>query len=290
MTPITSEPGMVVFKVDGLQCQVFTNQQHMQSLHIKITQLPPVPTPDNKQPYQWSAEDLQILEQFFELRVATAPFRPNALSSFGRMLNCPPQVLKDFIQIIRLEFMPELLPGTKWHIQFCMRVPPSAAPIVPIGSPSVHICKFKFLFFVQLTRIPYVTANGVMDWKDTPSMVLPVIYDVATNITQLAEKREPVQSMVTTAASNQLRRFSDFGSIPNECSLFPAIRDLMINLALPNEPTPPPSMAGQIIPSPVGSSPGPMTHSPQQPPPQQQQPQTGPAQQQPQYPMGPNQN
>lgn len=73
----------------------------MQSLHIKVTQIP-LNMPDGKQPFQWNLDDLQIIEQFFELRVAAPPYRPNALCGFGRMLNVPPQVLKDFIQVCRV--------------------------------------------------------------------------------------------------------------------------------------------------------------------------------------------
>lgn len=136
-----------MFKVDGLQCQIFLNPAHMQSLHIKITQIPPN-MPDSK-PYQWSLDDLQILEQFFELRVAAPPFRPMSLCGFVRMLSVPPQVLKDFIQIIRIELMPELAPNLKWNVQFCVRVPPSAAPIVPIGNAAIHMIRSKILFFVS---------------------------------------------------------------------------------------------------------------------------------------------
>lgn len=144
-----TEPGVVLFKVDTLQCQVYLNPNHMQSLHIKVTPLP-MTGADGKQPFQWSQDDLQIIEQFFELRVAAPPYRPNSLCGFGRALNVQPQVLKDFIQIMRLDLMPELLPGLKWNMQFCMRVPPAASPpIVPVGNPAVHICRQKILFFVS---------------------------------------------------------------------------------------------------------------------------------------------
>lgn len=94
------QPGVVLFKVEGLQCQVILNPSHMQALHLKVTQIPmSMPMPDGKQPYQWSVDDLQIIEQFFELRVAAPPYRPNSLCGFAKMLNVPPQVLKDFIQV-----------------------------------------------------------------------------------------------------------------------------------------------------------------------------------------------
>lgn len=150
----SNEPGVVLFKVDGLQCQVVLNQIHMQSLHLKVTQIPPPPTVDGKPPFQLNPDDLIVIEQFFDTRVAIPPYRPNALNGFCRALNCAPQVLKDFVQIMRLEMKPEIGQGQfKWTVQFCMRVPPSAAPIVPIGSPGVLICRLKILFFVSERRV-----------------------------------------------------------------------------------------------------------------------------------------
>lgn len=120
----------------------------MQSLHIKVTSLPP--GPDGKQSYQWSQEELQIIEQFFDLRVAAPPYRPFGVRGFGRAINVQPQILKDFIQLMRLDLFPDSLPGLKWNMQFCMRVPPAAAiPIIPVGHQAVHIAKQKILFFVS---------------------------------------------------------------------------------------------------------------------------------------------
>lgn len=149
MTPLPSnEPGSVFFKADGLQCQVFLNQAHMQSLHMKVSQIQNVGAPEM---HQWSQEELQIIEQFFELRVAAPPYRPNGLCAFARMINVNmSRVLKDFIQIMRLELMPELVQGLKWNVQFCLRVPPSAMPIVPTGMPAVLPFRGKILFFVCL--------------------------------------------------------------------------------------------------------------------------------------------
>lgn len=48
-----TEPGMLNFKVNSLQCHVYMNQHHFQSLHIKIST-----SPENKEP--WSLEDLQV--------------------------------------------------------------------------------------------------------------------------------------------------------------------------------------------------------------------------------------
>jgi hypothetical protein len=49
----TTEPGVVNFKVETLQCRVGLNLQHLQSLHIKVS-----PLPDHKD--QWTAEEMQV--------------------------------------------------------------------------------------------------------------------------------------------------------------------------------------------------------------------------------------
>lgn len=71
---------------------------------------------------------------------------------------------------------------------------------------------------------------------EPPSLVLPLVYDVSSNVTQLAEKRDSGAASGIAAASMQLKRFAEFGQHSGECSLFPAVRDLLANLTLPSEP------------------------------------------------------
>lgn len=49
----STEPGVVHFKVDTLQCRVGLNPQHLQSLHIKVQ-----PVVEHKD--QWTLEELQV--------------------------------------------------------------------------------------------------------------------------------------------------------------------------------------------------------------------------------------
>lgn len=245
----STEPGVVHFKVETLQCRVGLNTQHLQSLHIKVT-----PLPEHKD--QWSPEEMQIIEKFFDTRVAAPPFKPNSLSGFGRMLNVPFNVLKDFVQIMKLELMPGLIQQQqlKWAVQWSLRIPPSSTPIVPTGMAAVLVCRNKILFFLQITRVGVQYPSGL----EPPSLVLPLVYDVSTNLTQLAEKRDPGPATATTAASHQLKRFAEFGITPNECSLYLAVRDLLANLILPSEP--PPQVASS--PSTMQQSPAMQMHSP----------------------------
>lgn len=96
-------------------------------------------------------EELQIIEKFFDTRAAAPPYKPNALSGFGCMLNVPLNVLKDFIQIMRYELIPGLVQqqGLKWAVQWCLRIPPSATPIAPTGMAAVLVFRSKILFFVS---------------------------------------------------------------------------------------------------------------------------------------------
>lgn len=78
------------------------------------------------------------------------------------------------------------------------------------------------------------------DWKDMPSLVLPFVYDISTNVTQLAQKSDQVHPMALNNIYMLLRNFDEmFRSMKNECSLFPAISQLAKTLTLPNEPQPP---------------------------------------------------
>ncbi|XP_050447117.1 mediator of RNA polymerase II transcription subunit 14 isoform X4 [Cataglyphis hispanica] len=231
----STEPGVVHFKVESLQCRVGLNPQYFQSLHIKVQ-----PLPEYKD--QWNLEELQIIEKFFDTRVAAPPYKHNTLSGFGRMLNIRFKVLKDFVQIMKLELVPGLVQQQqlKWSVQLCLRIPPSTGQIVPPGSEGVHVCRSKILFFLQLTRIG-------MSYPGETSFVLPFVYDVTTNLTQLAERRD--LSPAITAASMQLKRFAEYGANQSECSLFPAVRDLLANFTLPSEP---PGIS-QVVASPAGN-------------------------------------
>lgn len=98
---------------------------------------------------------LKVLEKFFDTRAAAPPYKPTSMFTFCNMLNVPVNVLKDFIQIMKLELMPGLVQsqGMKWSIQWMLRVPPSAPPIVPIGMTGVLAFKAKVLFFVSFNYL-----------------------------------------------------------------------------------------------------------------------------------------
>lgn len=88
------------------------------------------------------------------------------------------------------------------------------------------------LFQLQITRIGIQYPNNM----EPPSLVLPLVFDITTNITQLAEKRDPGPFPAMNAASQLLKHFAQFQTSQLECSIFPAVRELLMNLVLPSEP------------------------------------------------------
>lgn len=122
----------------------------MQSLHVKIS--PAIPNPQEMKPiYQWNHDDLQTLENYFEQKVAAPPYRQTSLCGFIKLFYAPPPVLKDLIQIIRLELRPEQCKpmGLHFTVQLCLRATFSTLPIIPLGTPAVVNTKNKLLFFVS---------------------------------------------------------------------------------------------------------------------------------------------
>ena len=70
-----------------------------QSLHLKLE-------PDQAYAQHWNiingqSEMIQILERFFDSRVAIPPFRLNAVTAFCKILQSPIEALKDIINILR---------------------------------------------------------------------------------------------------------------------------------------------------------------------------------------------
>lgn len=264
--PIT-EPGVIAFRCESLHGRVTVNAVHMQSLQLKLSPSGP------EYREQWTMEEFQVLERFFEVRVMAIPFKPMAVHAFCRLLNAPHHILRDLVQLMKLELMPNAFGQQtfKWSVQFCLTVPPSAPSIVPIGASSVLTARNKMLFFLYIRRL------GMLPEAEGASLVLPLVYDSINNVTQLAERRDAAAGNmgglgpVAHTASMMLKRFGEcshmMGLQPGECSIYLAVRYLLANLTLPNEP---PAMAvgpgnngvelqqqpNQMVPMGLGSGPG----------------------------------
>lgn len=94
---------------------------------------------------------------------------------------------------------------------------------------------------MELTRI---TDQPV---QQHPIVVLPIIYDIGNQITQLVDRRDlNTPAIIMSEANVQLRRFLEQRGVPTaESSLYAAIRDLLSNLSLQL-----PGQQGQVMPGP----------------------------------------
>ncbi|MEJ1281135.1 mediator complex subunit 14 [Cricetulus griseus] len=174
----SNEPGVIMFKTDALKCRVALSPKTNQTLQLKVT-------PENAG--QWKADELQVLEKFFETRVAGPPFKANTLIAFTKLLGAPTHILRD----------------------------------------CVHIMKLELLQLTQKTSVPP---------QEPVSIIVPIIYDMASGTTQQADIPRQQNSSVAAPmmVSNILKRFAEMNPPrQGECTIFAAVRDLMANLTLP---------------------------------------------------------
>uniref|UniRef100_A0AAQ5ZPM1 Mediator of RNA polymerase II transcription subunit 14 n=1 Tax=Amphiprion ocellaris TaxID=80972 RepID=A0AAQ5ZPM1_AMPOC len=220
-------PGVIMFKTDVLKCRVALNPKNYQTLQLKVT-------PENAGP--WSQDELQVLERFFEtlilqnggIKVAGPPFKYNTLNAFTKLLGAPTHILRDCVRIMKLELFPDQAGQLKWNVQFCLTIPPSAPPIAPPGTIAV-VLKSKMLFFLQLTqRIPVP--------QEPVSIIVPIVYDMATGLTQQADipRQHSSSGAAALMVSNILKRFNELHPArQGECTIFSSVHELMANLTLP---------------------------------------------------------
>uniref|UniRef100_A0A674MM11 Mediator of RNA polymerase II transcription subunit 14 n=1 Tax=Takifugu rubripes TaxID=31033 RepID=A0A674MM11_TAKRU len=218
-SPLERFLGVIMFKTDMLKCRVALNPKNYQTLQLKVT-------PENTGP--WSQEELQVLEKFFETRVAGPPFKYNTLNAFTKLLGAPTNILRDCVRIMKLELFPDQAGQLKWNVQFCLTIPPSAPPIAPPGTIAV-VLKSKMLFFLQLTqRLPVP--------QDPVSIIVPIVYDMATGLTQQADipRQHSSSGAAALMVSNILKRFNELHPArQGECTIFASVHELMANLTLP---------------------------------------------------------
>ncbi|XP_061679089.1 mediator of RNA polymerase II transcription subunit 14 isoform X2 [Syngnathoides biaculeatus] len=213
----SNEPGVIMFKTDVLKCRVALNPKNYQTLQLKVT-------PENAGP--WSQEELQVLEKFFEMRVAGPPFKYNTLNAFTKLLGAPTHILRDCVRIMKLELFPDQAGQLKWNVQFCLTIPPSAPPIAPPGTIAV-VLKSKMLFFLtQRVAVP----------QEPLSIIVPIVYDMASGLTQQADipRQHSSSGAAALMVSNILKRFNEMHPArQGECTIFASVHELMASLTLP---------------------------------------------------------
>jgi len=63
---------------------------------------------------------------------------------------------------------------------------------------------------------------------------VPILYNTSGNVTTMMfdQKSQLQPSQPAVAVSNLLKRFHDFNKLSDQCSIFPAVRELLMNLTI----------------------------------------------------------
>ncbi|XP_002125720.3 mediator of RNA polymerase II transcription subunit 14-like [Ciona intestinalis] len=212
-----------VFIARSLQ---FTCQPHPQHLRLVLSV-------QRAQQENWSQDDLQTLEKYFDARIAGSPYRYNVVASYVNMIFAPSHILRDFIHLMRLELtgrnVTAMQPNIKWNMSLCLTSPPRV-PLL-LGQPSILI-KDKVLMFVQLTQaIQQTNAPG--------TIVVPFLHERQNNLVQVLPHAMSAQTQQTRNlqhVSSFLKRLEDIRNqqtINDPSYLTVTVRYLMENLTFP---------------------------------------------------------
>ncbi|XP_071949525.1 mediator of RNA polymerase II transcription subunit 14-like [Antedon mediterranea] len=210
----STEPGVIQFKSDTLLFRVLFNPA------VNLTlQLHAKPVQDNSD--HWTTEEMHVLSRFFEVKVSCPPYKVTTLNAFMRLISAPTRILHDFIQLMRLELVPDRT--LKWSLQLCLTIPPNNIAVAGFGSLAVVVSK-KILIFIQLTRnVPN---------QEPQSIIIPIVH-YPNNSTLQLEQPALQNNPTSLLVSNVLKHWSEYNMNSSECTIFPAIRDLMGSLNLP---------------------------------------------------------
>ena len=106
--------------------------------------------------------------------------------------------------------MPDLVAkeGLKWNLKLCLTVPPAARPLMPLGQPGLLRVRDKMLMFFHLTRanISHLLPPGV----EPLSVVVPIVYDIQSNNTNVAQKE---MNPVISVAQQTLTQLAQSGGL-----------------------------------------------------------------------------
>ncbi|CAG2223379.1 MED14 [Mytilus edulis] len=212
-----TQPHVIQFKTEILQFRVSYNMNSFQSIHLNVQS-----TPDLRE--HWPAEVLEVVQQFFELKIACPPFKLNTVRAFCRLIGTPIRVLKDCIEIMRMELCPDN--RHKWSVQWCLTVPPACAFVAPAGTPAVVFKKAtgKMLFMLQFTK--NVQQGGI----EPQTIYTQLLYDINKNAIEQMQGPNSARQLHTPqyiAISQLLKRFSEAYQNSPECLVFPAVREIL---------------------------------------------------------------
>ena len=216
------------FVTGSLQFVCQPHPQDMRSLIIKVNSSAVRQNMDT-----WLNDDLQILEKFFELRVTCSPYRHGAMKSFFNIISAPSPILKDLIQLIKIELLGSRLSGffPKWSMSLCLTSPPTLS-IASVGDACIMI-KDKVLIFVQFSPATPHTLQG-----PSPIIAIPLLYELSKNmvgVLNVAFQKNISSAQELQAINNLLNRFVEMkrqsGAV--DVTMSGAVRHLMEAFVLP---------------------------------------------------------
>ncbi|KAF7491073.1 Mediator of RNA polymerase II transcription subunit 14 [Sarcoptes scabiei] len=221
----TAEPGTILFKNDSLQFKIWMDYNTL-LIHLYVMSI--------SEMNQWSREELDVFQQYFETKVACAPFKPNSFIAFSRILVVPVLILKDLIRLMNLELHSDQT--LKWNLQIVLTYPPFCAQINPnsVGMSAFLILKNKILLFIQLTYKGSLPGSITAQMMNQPIIfMLPLVYDTNSNSMNLSYSfidRYSNQNMIQFV-NKILKKYNDFtAKNTTECVLYRAVREIMATL------------------------------------------------------------
>lgn len=134
-----------LFRNENVTFKIYLEEETMQSLKLEV-----LPTDDMQ---DLTPDDIKILTEFFSSRVVAPPHNTNAITSFMSLLCTPIVILKDFIQLIKFEFYPEIRYLFKY--KFLLTFPVIEAPLVTTpGVPTFWKDRLKCMFMLEFKPEP----------------------------------------------------------------------------------------------------------------------------------------
>ena len=199
-----TEMGVIQFK-DKNELFHFKIQMHpetMQNLQIKITSL------DRSQ--NITQDEIETLERFFELKVISEPFKPDAFMTFTRIISAQLKFMKDFIQLMRLELYPDR--SFKWALNWCLTISPGTLMRnLPFGMSAFVISNHSMVFFLQFMQ-------------GAQTLAVPIICDTSRNSMNIPVKDQMTANMPIINQINQI-----LAEAPNrtEYPIYSSIREVL---------------------------------------------------------------
>ena len=208
----STELGVIQFK-DKNELFHFKVQMHpetMQNLQVKITSL--------DRSHNITQDEIETVERFFELKVLCEPFKPDAFSTFTRIIGTGQlKFVKDFIQLMRLELYPDR--SFKWQLNWCLTISPGTIMMrnLPFGMSSFVNSNHSMVFFLQLSQ-------------GAQTLAVPFIWDCNRNTLKVPVNDPNMASLPMITMINQILQ-----DAPNrsEYPIYSSIREVLCSDLVP---------------------------------------------------------